>query len=227
MALMAILLVAYNTALNLLVDPGWFYVPANVAAAVALLVVARTRGLDTGSIGLSTTGLADSLTWGVAVVAVVAVGVLAAVALQTVVPVLGRLLADRRAAGLTGGQLAYQTLVRIPLGTVVLEELAFRGVLLAAVTRTRSTTAAVAVSSLVFGLWHVGPAVETLRVNQPAMVGAVRAAAVGVVVVGTALGGVALSLLRLAGGSLLVPALAHWAVNALGLLAAAGVQRPS
>jgi hypothetical protein len=47
------------------------------------------------------------------------------------------LLSDARVAGLDGDEFAYQVLVRIPLGTVLWEEVAFRGVLLAAAPSAR------------------------------------------------------------------------------------------
>ena len=47
--------------------------------------------------------------------------------------------------------------VLIPLGTVLFEEVAFRGVLWALLRRWRGTRTATAVSSALFGLWHVLP----------------------------------------------------------------------
>jgi hypothetical protein len=48
-------------------------------------------------------------------------------AVALVFPGLRPLLTDARVAGLDGGELAYRLLVRIPLGTVLWEEVAFRG----------------------------------------------------------------------------------------------------
>jgi len=45
----------------------------------------------------------------------------------------------------------------IPLGTVLFEEVAFRGVLWGLLRRGRGTVTATAVSSALFGLWHVLP----------------------------------------------------------------------
>ena len=115
----------------------------------------------------------------------------------------------------------------IPLGTVVLEEVAFRGVLLGAL-RHRGPVWAGALSSILFGVWHVLPSLRLGRVN-PA-VGSVVGAGAGaqiLVVCGavgfTALAGVVLCELRRRSGSLLASAGLHWAVNAFAVLVAAVV----
>jgi hypothetical protein len=51
-----------------------------------------------------------------------------------------RLLRDKRVAGLSGRQLAYHVLLRIPVGTVRWEEVAFRAVLPAALHRVAAQT---------------------------------------------------------------------------------------
>ena len=60
---------------------------------------------------------------------------------------------------------AYRAAVRIPLGTVLVEEVAFRGVLLAMLGGHLGVGWAVAVSSHLFGLWHVVPVRATMRTN--------------------------------------------------------------
>jgi membrane protease YdiL (CAAX protease family) len=75
------------------------------------------------------------------------------------------LLGDRRAA-LAPRELAWQTLVRIPVGTAAFEELAFRGVLYGLLHRAGGKRVALAGSSVAFGLWHVGPALAALRLND-------------------------------------------------------------
>ena len=119
---------------------------------------------------------------------------------------------------------AYTTLVRIPLGTVVLEETLFRGVLLGLGLRRWSPWRATAFASVLFGLWHVLPA-SGLAAN-PATAGLAtsgaggRAATVAVAVASTALIGAAWCWLRLRARSLLAPALVHLASNSLGYLVA-------
>jgi membrane protease YdiL (CAAX protease family) len=136
---------------------------------------------------------------------------------------------DERAAGLTLGQLLWRVLVRVPVGTVLLEEVAFRGVLWAMVRRRRGTAWATTVSSLLFGLWHVLPSRGLSQVNTAAAVlgtgPAGRALSVAVGVVATTAAGVVLCELRRRSGSLLAPAALHWAVNGFGYVMAWAVPR--
>jgi uncharacterized protein len=222
---LSVLLVAYNAAINLLPMPRWTYVPLNLAATGALLVLARSRGLTWDDLGLAREMALSGLRWGGAAAVAVAVAVAIGVLAGDRIPGVSTLLADRRAEGMSGGELVYQTLLRIPLGTALFEEVAFRGVLLALVARHRSMLAAVIVSSVVFGLWHVGPGLATLRLNEPGMSAVGQLVGVSGMVAVTTVAGVGFCLLRLGSGSLLAPVLTHWATNAFGLLGAATVQR--
>ncbi len=210
---------------NVVVDrlpgrPG-SYVVANVAATGVLLASARTSGLSWDDLGLARHRLRAGLAWGGACSAVVACGYAAALA----VPGLRPLLADARVAGLDGGTIAYQVLVRIPFGTVLWEEVAFRGVLLAALTRLVSVRAAAAMSAAVFGVWHVRPTLGALAANDLAGGPVARAAAVVLGCLFTGVAGGLFVWLRLRSGSLLAPALLHLATNSLGTLAAAAAHR--
>lgn len=122
-------------------------------------------------------------------------------------------------------QLAYQVLLRIPVGTVAWEEAAFRGVLLAALRRVMDEPRATVVGSAVFGLWHIRPTAEALAVNRLAAGRGARIAAVAGVVAGTAGAGVVMSLLRERSGSLVAPVLLHLAANCAGPMASALARR--
>jgi membrane protease YdiL (CAAX protease family) len=203
--------------------PGYpaSYVPANVAAAGVLLAAARVDGLSWADLGLGRDRLPAGLTWGAPCSAVVTCGYGAAL----IVPALRPLLTDARLAGVGGGEIAYQVLVRIPFGTVLWEEVAFRGVLLAALARLMSVSAATATSAVVFGIWHVRPVLAALAANEPADGPAPRAVAMLLACVGTGAAGGLFAWLRLRSGSLLAPALLHLAANTLGTLAAAAAHR--
>lgn len=197
------------------------YVARNLVLVALLLVVAWRAGLSHAELGVEMSRGPAGLRWGLAAAVVVATVLVVAVALAEVVPPIRVLLADARADE-AGDGLLYATLVRIPLGTAVFEEVAFRGVLLGWLLQGTTTARAVVASSLVFGLWHVPPTAVTLAVNDVAVwSGAGIAALVGAVVV-TAMAGGLFAWLRCRSGSLLAPVVAHWATNALGLLAAAG-----
>jgi len=203
------LLTVHNLAGNLLV-PARFYVPVNLATAAAVLAMADAAGVGPAELGLSAATGPRGLVVGGAAAAVVAVSLaLAAAADRT-----RAFLADRRMEGVDGRGTAYRALVRIPLGTVVLEEVAFRGVLPA--------VAGPLAACALFGLWHVVPTLAALDANRLALSPLLVAGAVGF----TAVAGAAFYGLRVASGSLLAPALLHVATNSGATVAAFAVRRP-
>ena len=211
------LLAWYN---NLAGREDWhrrWYPAVNVAAAAAALSAAAAAGLTADELGLSRDKLAAGLRLGATTAAPVA----AAFALAPVTPAARPLLRDKRIAGLSARQLAYQVLLRIPFGTVGWEEIAFRGVLHAALRRVLTERAAIAAESAMFGVWHIRPAAETLRTNQLATGHTARIAAVAAVVAGTVAADALLSVLRERSGSLAAPVLLHLTANCAGPLASA------
>jgi membrane protease YdiL (CAAX protease family) len=67
-------------------------------------------------------------------------------------PATGDLFADRRHDTLDGNGIAFKALVAVPVGTVLLEEVAFRGVLLALLARTGTTARAVVLFTALAGV---------------------------------------------------------------------------
>lgn len=218
-------LIVYNTVTNRERSRESTYILRNLAVGIGLLLIARVAGLTWRELGLGPDAVDDGWRWGRLVVLVVAVGAAAVGALAGRVPAFARLLSDRR-ADLPTDQLAFHTLVRIPIGTAAFEEFAFRGVLFASFATAWGQGWAVAASSIAFGLWHVGPARLTAEINQHQDPHRIRRDVLVAVLVTTA-GGVGFALLRLGSGSLLAPVLAHAAINIFGLLVAAVVQRTS
>jgi membrane protease YdiL (CAAX protease family) len=216
-------LAAWN---NLVVTrlPGYpaSYVAANLGAAAVLLAAARWAGLTWDELGLARRTLPAGLRWGGACAGAVAAGLAVAVA----VPALRPLLTDARVEALDGGELAYQVLVRVPFGTVLWEEVAFRGVLFAALVRLVPLSWAAVASSAVFGIWHVRPTLAALEAND-VVGGAAVPAAVLLACAGTAAAGILFTWLRVRSGSLLAPVLLHLATNSLGTVAAAAAIRLS
>ncbi len=208
-------LAIYNNLVQVVPGQRRLYVPMNLAVAAALVVAARQRGLSWADLGLSSETARSAARWGAAVAVVVAV----AYAVVLASPARG-LLEDERYARLDASGLLYATLVRIPFGTVVLEEVAFRGVLLAAAARAWSLKVAVVVSSCVFGLWHVRPTLGAVAVNDPGGGLGAQLGGVGAAVAFTALAGVLFCWLRLRSRSLVAPMALHVATNSLGVVAA-------
>ncbi|GGT13729.1 CPBP family intramembrane glutamic endopeptidase [Streptomyces chromofuscus] len=210
-------LVAANLVNNRLARGPLTYVLTCVAATAVLLLIARRDGLTRADLGIDAAGLRRGLRWA----PVLAGAVLVVCLLLLAVPAGREVFRDARATDLSAGQLLWNVLVRVPLGTVLLEETAFRGVLWAMLRRRWGTARATAGSSALFGLWHVLPSRGLNRSN--AAVGtafgsgsADAAATVAAAVVVTAVAGAFLCELRRRSGSLLAPAALHWAVNGFG-----------
>lgn len=209
-----VVLAAYN---NLAGAQRWhrrWYPLVNALAAAAALGAAAASGLTASDLGLRRDRLRSGLRYGSAAAAPVA----AAFGVAALTPAAQPLLDDQRIAGLDRRQLAYQALVRIPVGTVAWEEIAFRGVLTAALRRVLAEPAATVVGSVVFGVWHIRPTVEALEVNGLAAGRGARILVVTGVVAGTAGAGALLSLLRERSGSLVAPVVLHLAANCPGPL---------
>jgi membrane protease YdiL (CAAX protease family) len=193
------------------------------ACAALLLWLARLAGLSWAELGLGPGTWRGGLRWAGAVIAVVAVVLAAGAAL----PLTRAAFRDSR-YHLDLAQALLTAFVLIPLGTVLLEEVAFRGVLWGLFRRLRGTVAATAASSALFGVWHVLPSLGLAASNE-AVGGAVGTGRPGqeVTVLGTVLftaaAGVVFCELRRRSGSLLAPAGLHWAVNGLSVLASAAV----
>ncbi|KQU57033.1 hypothetical protein ASG84_18625 [Rhodococcus sp. Leaf278] len=156
---------------------------ANASFAVGVAALSRTSANELGL-----RNAAAGLKWGAAASAVPVLGS----AVVAAVPAL------RRRVRPSDDELAEWVLFRIPVGTVLTEELLFRGVLDAA-----SPT----LSPIFFGLWHIHPA----RAAGDTVVGTVLA---------TTSAGVVFSWLRARSGSVLAPALLHYFLNASGAVLA-------
>jgi uncharacterized protein len=199
---------------------GGAHLAVGLVLAACLLAVARACGLTAADLGLARSAWPAGLRWGAAAAALVG----AAYALAYLVAPVREVLPEDQSD--TGRATLWAVLVVIPLGTVVPEELAFRGLLLAQLGRRRGVLAATLLSSGLFGLWHVLPSLGGGAANA-AMTDVVGGDAAGtalrvaVTVASTSVAGVVLCWLRLRSGSLLAPILAHWTVNGLGVIVAA------
>ncbi|MCB2222753.1 MAG: CPBP family intramembrane metalloprotease [Actinobacteria bacterium] len=195
--------------------PGWSYLPVNLAALAALVAIARRSGAGAGDLGLEASRLRPGLRAGLAAAAVVA----AAVAALAAVPALRDLFRDDRAAGVGMGGLLYQVALRIPVGTALFEEAAFRGVLVGLGRKAWGRRAGTWLPALGFGLWHIAPAVDAAHANETAG-GLPVAVVVALAVAATAAAGAVLTALRDRFDGLAVPVLVHAAANASAFTAA-------
>jgi membrane protease YdiL (CAAX protease family) len=205
-------LAAINVVDHLLHPPWW----VRGLEGVALLAWARSDGLTWAQLGLGRDRLRSGRRWALGAVAVV-VGVY----------VVGVLLPSTRPAfqddryDLPLPDALRTALLVIPLGTVLLEEIAFRSVLWGALSRHCRPWQVLAITSVLFGLWHVFPSLSVGGSNR-GVSGAVGGAGDAIVMLGTValttVGGLVFGELRRRSGSVLASAGAHWATNALGVL---------
>lgn len=206
------LLIVWNISSNEVVPTGW--TPVFGIAGMALLVaVAKSAGVSWDYLGLDLGSLGQGIKVGLIGAGVVTAGVTIIAAL----PISRELFADDRFIGVGTGEMLYETLIRIPFGTALTEEMAFRGVLLGLLLLWFSPLKAALISSVLFGLWHILPGLDALETNPAGDTGGGwlgTAAGVAVQIAGTAAAGAAFSWLRFRGRSLVAPVLVHWGLNA-------------
>ena len=181
----------------------------NVGGVLAMVVVARLLGLTWADLGVGRGTWRAGLRWGGTAIAVAALGY------GVVLLAAPDVLANPQLSHAGPDDLLLRGLVLIPLGTVLAEELAFRGVLHGNSVRSLPVRMALAVGAVAFGLWHLtvalGPSATPLLPGW----GSVLA-----VLVVTIVGGLALGWLRHRTGSVLAPIGLHLGTNAVGLVAA-------
>jgi membrane protease YdiL (CAAX protease family) len=190
--------------LRRLVIPDRLHFGTNTAMVAATAGLAASASMTADELGLSRAALPKGLRY----------GAMAAGAIGAVVAVAGLLgvdptnsMADR--AAVSGGEMLFQVFVEIPIATVLLEELAFRGVVGGLLDRLLAPRWAIAWTSLAFGLWHVSPHAFTSLERAGGALGTIAA---------TALAGACFHLLRRRSGSLVAPMLAHWGTNGVAFL---------
>lgn len=209
-------LVGINLANHLL---HWDTLWLGPVGAAALLAFARWSGLTWTQLGLGRHQWRPGLRWGGGVIALVGLVYLVGVLL----PVTRSAFLDVRYHLAPAGALM-SALVMIPVGTVLFEEIAFRSVLWGFLSRHVRVWQVALASSVLFGLWHVLPAMASAGANQAMAMAAIRLgpfahfAIISGTVLFTTAGGLVASWLRRRSGSLLASVGMHWATNGLGVL---------
>ena len=200
------------------VGPARWHVATGPVAAAVLLLIGRLAGLSWEQLGLGPGSVLPGLLWGGAAAACVLLGYAAGLAVPAT---RGLFLDERHRVGMWS--MLHRAALVVPLATVVFEEVAFRGVLWGLFEVAHGALWATVVSALLFGLWHVLPAVDGARQNSPTarVARADLLRQVAGTIAFTALAGLVFGVLRDRSGSLLAPGLLHWATNGLGIVAAA------
>jgi len=205
-------LAAINVTDHLLHPPWW----VRALEGVALVAWARLDGLTWSQLGLGRDRLGAGCRWALAAIGLVAGVYVVGVLLPLTRPAFQDVRYD-----LPLPDALRTAFVVIPLGTVALEELAFRSVLWGMLSRHQGRWQVLTTTSVLFGFWHVLPALHVGATNRgvsEAVGGAGSAAVVVGTVALTTVGGLVFGELRRRSDSVLASAGAHWATNALGVL---------
>jgi membrane protease YdiL (CAAX protease family) len=215
------LLVAYGNGMAWLVGTatpisGWPGGFMGVLLMLATLLWAlRVRRLSPAELGLSASGFLPSALVGLLVALA---GGVAALLFLRFPPLVGGPIVYAPLADVAPMSLLARIAVWMPLDTVLPEELAFRGALLADLRRHTTWLRASVLSAAVFVAWHAVVVARTLAQtnlrNEFLLLVLGLAGAFGAVF----LGGLLFAVLRMRTGNLAASVLAHWGFNTLLLV---------
>lgn len=193
------------------------YLVICLVATAVMLALAQLDNLSWSELGLGQGTWKSGLIWS----AVVFAAVVLFYALAASIPITRKGFGDKRSAEQGWLSLLYHSAVRIPLGTALMEEVAFRGVLLAVVAQSWGWWTGIIVSSVLFGFWHVLPSLDFhANSDAAAVLGSgkkAQASSVVLTVLGTGAAGVGFCLLRGFTGSLFPPIVLHASLNGIGM----------
>jgi len=190
------------------------FIAAGAALAGISFAVARALGLNAAGLGIRRQGALRG-----AAIGALSAGAIALVdvaALRLAPSVIGQPVGYAPLARVSADELGRHVALYLPLGAVIPEEIAFRGVLLGGLLARYRVRTAVTVSAIAFALWHGAVAWSTVANTTMPVVLIVPAFAAALVVV--FVGGVIMAALRLATGTLATSIVAHWVFNAVVLI---------
>jgi membrane protease YdiL (CAAX protease family) len=203
-----------------LVVPRRFHLATHLTSAATATMAALVAGATLDELGLRPDRAWRALGRGAISAAVIAAGIGVGAAL----PVTRRWFDDERVLDVSTGDALFRGLVEIPIGTAVYEEVVFRGVVLGLALRRFPPLPATLLTSALFGLWHVLPALRD-REHNPATRHQHPATVTVATVLNTAAVGNLLSWQRLRTNSVVAPILTHAASNSLAFLVATALSR--
>ncbi len=195
-----------------------------LGGSVVVLTIGLLDGTTWMDLGLAPSTWVLGLTWGIGSI----VTIYAVYAIGARLPRISKAFGDQNIAGMPRWRVYWEALVRLPFGTVLFEEIAFRGVLWAMLARRIDWVHATWITAVLFGLWHILGSLD-LHERNPGLGthGKPRVAqfrAVATAVITTAVGGLLFTALRVVSGSLFAPMGFHWATNGWGYLFARRIQ---
>ena len=226
MLVTGVFLVAYGNLGSLLVGsatpPGWWpNVPLGILLGCLALLWGWSSHLTSSQLGVARGRLLRSALVGMFVAIGIAVS---AVLVLRFPPVLGHPVEYAPLGALSREALVRRTFLWMPLDTVIPEELAFRGVLLALLLIHCSRVRAVVVCALVFVGWHAVIVTRTIASTNLQADGLITILGLMGAFAAVFVGGLVFVWIRLATHHLAGPVVAHWTFNAVVLLGLSIVQ---
>jgi uncharacterized protein len=192
----------------------------NVASATSLTALALGTGCSAADLGLDRVHLVRGLRIG----SVAAACCATCIGIAAALPATRKFFIDLRFRDMSRKETLYHASLRIPVATALAEEIMFRSALHALFARRHSLRTTLTWTSLIFGLWHILPTLDTFDRNHASSLKANRArtrplAAVGITGA-TAVAGLLFSYLRLRSGNVSASVLPHAAINVTGFMVA-------
>lgn len=206
-----------NIIANEVLGAAWD-IPFNLGVLAVAILVARRAGTTWTSMGVRPDRVRRGVIVGGTVIGVIVIGMAIAIA----IPATRELFRDERIIDNSIPWVLFQAFIRVPFATALYEEVLFRGIVFGMLVRRRSPLVAGLITSLLFGMWHVLPTLQTLDTNPG---GDLFTGVIGVTVAvagtiaGTAIAGLAFLWIRLLANSTYASVLAHIGTNSVAMLA--------
>jgi membrane protease YdiL (CAAX protease family) len=213
-AIVALLLFA-NVTVNEILGAPW-YVPFNLTVLGVALLLARRAGTTWVAMGMS----ADRSRRGATVGGLIGIVIVAFFFAAVMFPAAGEAFRDDRIIESSIGLSLYHALFRVPIGTALYEEVLFRGIVFGMLARRTSALAAALWSSLLFGAWHLLPALDAIETNPIGDAFGRSWELVVAAVISTFLASMVFVWIRLYSGSIVAPIVVHVASNSTAILVA-------
>lgn len=213
-----VLILLYSTVLYGAVKAR-FHLLLNVGITLLAIMLGISFGLTFEDMGLAFNKILPGLSIAFIAAFLIVLGTL----IIAMIPFLRKFFLGDDLANASGKLITYEATIRVPLGTALIEEVLFRGVLLGLLLQHNSILISVLISSVIFGLWHILPTISMLE-NNKIIAKANRdlkhrhyASIIGVVLI-TTTAGIFFSWLRIISNSIIAPWLVHWSINSSGML---------
>jgi membrane protease YdiL (CAAX protease family) len=210
--LLAAWLVLYGNAIAWPPLPAWVVFAANLLVGFLAVTAARRRDYSLAELGLSAAGWQRGWKLGLGL------GVIVVAAIAILTGPLYQLEPDPAVRGMPLVVLAWQVLIRIPVGTALFEETMFRGLLYASWHRVAGWPWAALWSSVAFAFWHVVVELHRQERLGHRWGGDAFTAAIPTLLFLFAVG-LLFCLLRRRTHGVVAPAIVHWSANAAAAVA--------